>query len=226
MNRLISLTCAILSFVGLCSAGTVCTGGSLASYISLGSGGCAIGTNTLFNFTVLSGTTLATPIAPGDITISPFSLGLTAATTVTASTGNLLEALFTYQIAGNPYVSSSITLADSSQTGDGAVTDVQNFCAGGTFGPDGLSGCSGTPGTLIALNGVNSQDSTALGGVTLLSVTDDFTLDGGLSGSATGGTITDRFVATPEPISFLLTGLGLGLAFTFQRSIRRSCRRR
>jgi hypothetical protein len=214
MRQLLFLISTTIVLSSLCS-GSTCTNGSLASYIALGSGGCTIGTNTLFDFHTLTGISGATPIAPGDVSISPsggdFSPGFTASVSQTAAANTQLELIFTYEISGSSYAGDSITLSGSSETGDGAVTDIQNFCAGGTFGPDGVTGCTGLAGSLLTLDGVQNQNSTTLGPASFLDVTDDFTIDGGLAGSASGGTITDRFSAVPEPITFLLTALGLAL---------------
>ena len=38
------------------------------------------------------------------------------------------------------------------------------------------------------------------------------TLDGGLAGSVSGGTMTNRFTAVPEPATFFVTGMSLVLA--------------
>jgi hypothetical protein len=157
----------------------------------------------------------AIPISPSDITITPigsaFDPGIIAATNAHAAAGVTLETLFSYRISGNTYTGSSINLAGSSSTGDGGVTDVQNSCAGGTFGLDGVSSCNGIPGSLVLLNSGN--DSATFAAVTSLSVTDDLTFDGGTTGSAIGGSITDRFTAVPEPFTFLLTAMGIALAF-------------
>ncbi len=215
MKQFLFLTLLTFAAAFGCSAAP-CGSGSLASYIALGSGGCTVGNNTLFDFRSLSGIAGATAIAPTTVALAPlggtFDPGLSATVNVTASSGVLLEALFTYEIAGGTYVSDSIALTNSSSSLDGAVTDVQHFCAGGTFGSSGVSGCTGVTGSLLTLSGVQNQNSTSLGSVTLLSVTDDFTVDGGLSGSASGGTMTNRFTAVPEPAAFFITAMGLVLA--------------
>lgn len=221
MKQLVLLLSGILLLTQLTAAST-CVDGTLASYIALGANGCTLGTNTLSGFHILSGQASATPIDPGMISITP--LGgvpdpeFTAAFNATASTGMLAEAIFTYRISGNLYSGSSINLAGSLATNDGTVTDVQNFCAGGTFGQDGLSNCTGAPGTLIVVN--SGKDQATFPSTAFLNVTDDFTLDGGASGSASGGSITDRFTAVPEPLTFLFTAMGLAVALAWKSSKR------
>ena len=207
----------ILAAARLASAGP-CVTGSLADYIALGPDGCTIGANTVANFTILIGISGADPISPADLTISPladtFHPGLQTSTDTSASAGDLLEAFFRYDIFGSTYVASAITLGGSSESGDGAVSYVQNFCAGGVFALGGLSDCTGIPGDLVTLDGTQNQDSAALGPVSFLNVTDDLVFDGGLAGSASGGLVSDRFTAVPEPSTFLF--MGLGLAFTMR----------
>lgn len=215
MRRLLFLATALFINLSPCATAATCTNGSLASYISLGSEGCTIGTNTLYDFQTVSGTAGAMEISTQDVTISPlggnYNPGFIASISQSTSANNELETIFAYRISGTTYVGDCITLGSSSETGDGAVTDVQNLCAGGTFGPDGLTGCTGSPGSLLTLDGTQNQDATGLGSVSLLSVTDDFTLDGGLAGSAAGGNFTDRFSAVPEPSSCWLIAFGLAL---------------
>ena len=214
MGKLLYLLCAIPLLPVLCSAAT-CTDGSLASYIGLGSAGCTIGANTLYDFHTVSGISGATPISTADVSLTPlggnFDPGISASFSTVAGANTQLELLFTYQIAGTSYIGDSITLTGSSETGDGAVTDIQNFCAGGMFGPDGVTGCTGMAGSLLTLDGIQNHDSTTFGPTSFFDVTDDLTLDGGLMGSASGATTTDRFSSVPEPISYLLAGWGLAL---------------
>jgi hypothetical protein len=215
---------ATLALASLVSAGTICTTGTLASYEALGSGGCTIGAATVDNFGGVPGTAGATAIDPTTVTVTPGGGGnnttLTFSVNLTAQTPTLLESIFTYQISGPSFISDMLTLSSSSETADGAVTDIQNYCFGGQFGPDGVDGCTGSAtGALLGLDGVQNTDQTPIANINLLSITDDFTLDGGTAGSASGGTFADQF-ATPEPGALLLTFSGL--AIVVFRKLRRS----
>jgi hypothetical protein len=199
-----------------------CVAASLATYVSLGAGGCTIGTNVVSSFVVYSsGTTGATELPTSAVSIAPSGgdtdpqLQFTVNQSVDAPP--LLETLFTYQISGNPYNLSQIDLSGSSESGAGAVTDIQNLCADGTFGPDGVTGCTGTPNSQLTLDGIQNSYSTALSVLSFLSVTDDFTIDPGgsdVGDSASGGVFTDQFTAgtttVPEPA---LTVLPCALLF-------------
>lgn len=222
MRRLLTVTLLNLAIVCLCSAAP-CVSGTLATYIALGSSGCTIGTDSLSNFQDLSGTAGATEIAATAVTITPiggtFSPGLSTVLHMTAPSGTILETMFTYKISGATFVGETITLTNSSETVDGAVSEVQNICEAGSFGPDGVTGCTGTPGSLLTLDGVQNQDSTTLDPPLYVNLTDDITLDGGLAGSATGGTFTDQFTAVPEPGGFFIAGLGLIFAIALKRAL-------
>lgn len=218
------------------SANSLCTMQSLASYIALGSAGCTIGSDTFASFKIITpGTAGATPIDPSTVTVTP-SGGttdptLTFSTNLTATGSQLLEALFNYTVAGASFTSDTLTLSPAMETGNGAVTDIQNYCFGGNFGSDGVTGCAGTNSALSTIDGALNTDSTTIPGVTLLGITDDFLLDGGgpsapPPGTATGGTFVDSYTAnasvssTPEPGALLLTALGFSLAAL--RTIRRN----
>jgi hypothetical protein len=161
----------------------------------------------------------ATPIDPTLVNVGPgggtTNPSLTFATNLVADTPTQLEAIFTYTLSGPgvQFTMDALTLSNSSETVDGAVTDVQNYCFGGTFGPDGVDGCSGSvTGTLLGFDGVQNNDQTTIPGSAFLNLTDDFVLDGGTAGSASGGTFEDQFTgttSTPEPGVFLLTTCGL-----------------
>jgi hypothetical protein len=217
------LVLAILIPIQAAFGGPICTSGTLAGYEALGAGGCSIGAVTVASFGAVSGSAGATAIDPTVVAITPgggtTNPELTFSVDLTATTPSLLEAIFTYAISGPAFTMDTITLSNSSETADGAVTDIQNYCIGGHFGPDGVTGCTGAvSGALLALDGIQNTDQTTILGVTQLSITDDFTLDGGTAGSATGGIFADQFTSTstttvtPEPGGFLLTASGLALA--------------
>lgn len=206
----------------ICSAAP-CVSGSLATYVSLGSTGCTVSNNTFSDFVIRSPIAGATALLPSSITISPTGgtsdPGLDTAVVAAASAGNLLQVFFSYKLSGSIYTNALIGLSNSTSTGDGGVTGITDFCADGTFGPSGVSGCSGTAGNLVTLAGSQNADSGSFSAVSFLAITDDLTLDGGISGTATGGRLSNRFSAIPEPVTYLLAAAGL-LFFAGLRALR------
>ena len=83
------LSLAIFSLAPLCSAAP-CTSGTLANYISLGAGGCTIGSSLISNFGIDSGSFPTSAIDATAVLINPFggsaSPGLTFSTSLTATT--------------------------------------------------------------------------------------------------------------------------------------------
>ena len=134
---------------------------------------------------IISGITGATAINPALVEIKPSDgtddLVLKFDVTQTADTGSVLEAIFTYAISGPaPFITDMTTLSNSSETVDGDVSETQNYCVGGQFGPDGVDGGTGlTSGTLLTLDGIQNTDQGSFAGATTLGITDDFVLDGG-----------------------------------------------
>ena len=192
----------------------LCTTGSLASYIALGSGGCTIGSDTLSNFVFEPGLNGGTAISPNAVTIMPLGGSLDPGITTTvqqSAAGNIFEAIFTYRISGAKFKNETFTLGGSSETGSGAVSGLQNDCASGVFGPGGVSGCSGVKGTLLTLDGIQNQDVGTFNLPSFLTITDDVTIDG-TGGTASAGTLTDRFSAVPEPASITFIALALIVA--------------
>jgi hypothetical protein len=123
-----------------------------------------------------------------------------------------LETFFSYYIKGTNLVGAFASLSGSSETVDGAVAGIENYCLGGSFGPDGVDGCPGTNGALVTVDGFQNTDSAGFSHAAFLDVTNDFTIDGGTLGTASAGTFTNSFAAVPEPISVGLAGFGLILA--------------
>jgi hypothetical protein len=213
VRKLWILSAAVVSLAQLSVASPACVADSLSAYIALGAGGCMVGGNTLSDFAILPGISGATPISPVDISLSPSGSttnpGLVISVNVSANAGTVLEAFFTYALSGNSFSDSVIALSRSSETGDGAVTGTQDFCANGIFELNGVSGCTGTPGSLLTLDGVQNSDATSFAAAGFLNVTDDFTVDGGLAGSATAGTLSNQFSTVPESGTLLLAPIGI-----------------
>jgi hypothetical protein len=196
-------------FASLARGEPICVSGTLASYVALGSSGCSIGLNLLSGFETLPGINRSIGISPTDINITPLSnagnIGLMFSLSSNASSGAILEAVIDYRISGSSYTAASISASGTSTAGNGAVTDIQDLCFEGSFGPDGVTGCStGKVGTLLLLG--NGSVSTAFAAAHSISITDDITFDSGGSGSANGaagGVFTDRFTTSasdvPEP---------------------------
>jgi hypothetical protein len=214
----------LLEFSAPAAASPACVAGTLASYESLGSGGCTLGDETVSSFAIGSGATGATRIDPTTLTVTPTANAgdatLTFRTSLTAQANNQDEAFFTYTIAGAPVTLDAINLSGSSETADGAVTYIQNFCVG-----SGGLACTGISGGLLALDGIQNSDQSGIPNATLLSITSDFELDGGLSGSASGGQFSDHFmdvapVPLPPSVVCLCTGLA-ALAFVHRFARRR-----
>jgi hypothetical protein len=206
-----------------------CAAGTLASYEALGSGGCTIGTDLVSSFANVAGTFGATELDPTAVSVSTTGDSsdpeLIFSVNQTATAPQLLETIFTYVISDSVFLQSAISLANSSETVDGAVTDIQNLCAGGAFGADGVDGCTGNALSLLTLDGIQNSDNTSLGSVNSVAVTDDFTLDGGTAGTASGGKFTDTFTAqssvvttTPEPANTLPAAVLIVLLFLCQQA--------
>ena len=225
MKQYLLLAGAIIGIAQVGSAAPMCTTGSLASYIGLGSTGCMVGNSTVYSFSVIPGIAGATPIAPANVTVNPLATvglpGLSFVTNTTVQANQIAESIFNYSITGEGYSMLTASVSGTSVTGDGVATLIKDVCLNGTFNATGTSGCIPSGGTraaniVIVNNGTDTVNFPVL--ARSINLTDDFTLDGGLAGSATGGTFTNQF-AVPEPATVLLTGLGLAfVAFRKRRS--------
>src|SRR6185437_12220882 len=114
-----------------------CAPGTLASYMALGAGGCTIGANILANFTQGSPLNGTANIPPAGLNVFPAGGGASPGVVVTgnisAANGQVFSTLINYTISGSAYTSDTITLSNTTSTGNGAVTDIQNFCRNGNF---------------------------------------------------------------------------------------------
>ena len=216
-SRLVLIALVFLS--GSVARGApLCVSDTLGGYISLGAAGCQVGGATFSGFAMLAPITGATPIS--NVTISPYQasnvVGFDFQINGAAVSGDLLQAIFGFQVTGNSIVADSLSVSGVSSTGAGFITDIQDYCLGGSFPPNDVTGCGGTAGTLVVVD--NGGDQASFGGVSLVGVVNDFTLDAGSGGGATGGLVSQRFTlaasAVPEPQTWMLLSsalMGLGV---------------
>lgn len=233
MKRVLLLIGMLLASALTASADPLspCTSGTLSSFIALGSTGCTIGGNQFANFTTLDVSTGATAISPDDITVNflngPSGPGLVFQLNLNAGPGDVLEVLISYQVTGIPLIGNSLSIAGAAATGDGAVTAVEDKCLDGTFG-NGVLGCTGTPDTLIVFSiefDSLLSDQLTFQAVPTIGIVTDIVIDGGPSGTASLGSVTNQFStaptqAVPEPASLLLFGSGVCALNLLRRSRR------
>ena len=224
MRSIVPLLGLICGSIGSLAAAPLCAPGDLSMYIGLGSTGCDVGSATFSGFQTLPVITGAQAIAAGDVTISPFQsgdvVGLDVQFSETANSGQLLQALIGYTVAGPLFIGNSIAVSGSSATGGGFVTDIQNSCRGGSYLPGVVSGCTGVDVTLLVLN--SGMDQRTFSAVSTIGIVHDYTLDAGATGSASGGMVSDRFSlqpsqVVPEPSTYALMASGLAAALAFRR---------
>jgi PEP-CTERM motif len=217
MMKLVLLISGMLCATSLGSA-AVCVPGTLQSYIGLGSGGCQLGTLLFDNFAIASGQSIATPINPSQVQVTPggsaFLPSLLFTLNSVAGPGAVFESFFRFQAVGLE-TGVSIALNNPTATGDGAVTGTLDVCRNGTFAGGAPIGCSGTSGSAIAFQiAGDSQlsDSAAFASSSFFDVFVDLTIDGGLAGTASLPSATVAVAAAPEPATLWLIAAGLILA--------------
>lgn len=201
----------------------VCAPGSLQDYVDL-SAGCTIGPVTFSDFVVLSPPAGATPISPTTISVTPLgdpsNPGFVFGVNVVAGAGEFFDVFFGFQVTDS-LIGASLSMDGAAAAGDGAVTVVEDLCAGGVF--TGLA-CSGDPATMIvfAIEGdTQATENSSLPSASLLGVLADIGVDGGLIGTGQLGTTTLRFetgvtTTVPEPPSLVVV-LAAGIALWFGR---------
>ena len=228
--KLSILAVALVTFVSAASAAPLCvSGGTLASYQALGSGGCMIG-NALFSNFTYTGTALGqgavvantqitlTPAGSGTLNPGPGIIFASTAWVVPSAKNNgdsFVDSVigFTVSVTGAPVINDgTLTLSSSSVTGTGTGH------ISGTINASSLAVDTGGPSTSHVVFPVTSS----------VAVSKDLHIDvpQGNPGSGTAqiNSFEEDFsqAAVPEPVGLALAGSGL-LALGFWR--RRTSRR-
>jgi len=192
-----------------------CVPGTLASYIALGAGGCTIGGNVLANFAQGSALNGALNIPLAGLNVFPaggaFDPGIVVTGNITAGSGQVFSALINYTITGSTYTSDTITLSNTTASGNGAVTDIQNFCLNGDFtAPSFASGCPIGEGSGSPLIVIGNGSATASVNATSLGITHNLEIDSGNTGSASGAVIVDQFGTSGASSQNIFTTVSAG----------------
>jgi hypothetical protein len=227
--RAVTVTLALGLLTPSLARATTCQVGTLQSYIDLGSAGCSIEDKNVSGFLDLGVIGGATPIVPGNITVTPISTpgnpGLTFDFGATASAGEFLQSLFAFSVVvlpgGGALEAVSLELLGSEVERDGVNTAL--LCAGTTD-----PACP-TPDIMILFDiGSDFELSGTLALLSLgaLDLVLDVGVDAGISGSASLSAATIRFQegsggAVPEPA----VGIPFGAALLTLGLVRRRSRR-
>jgi len=178
-------------------------------------GGCTIGSNVLANFTQGSALNGTVNISLAGLSVFPAggasNPGIVVTGYITAGSGQVFSALINYTITGSTYTSDTITLSNTTATGNGAVTDIQNFCLNGDFqAPSFASGCPVGQGAGSPLVVIGNGNATASFTATSLGITHNLEIDSGITGTASGAVIIDQFGTSGSFPQSIFTSVSAG----------------
>jgi uncharacterized protein (TIGR03437 family) len=169
--------------------------------MALGKAGCTIGGNVLANFAQGSALIGTANIPASGLNIFPAggssNPGIIVTGNITAGSGQAFSTLINYTITGSTYTSDTIALSNTTATGTGAVTDIQNFCINGDFqAPTFVTQCAAGQATGSPLLVLGNGEATAIVNATSLGITHNLIIDSGITGTASGAVIVDQFGTT------------------------------
>src|ERR1041385_4139090 len=163
--------------------------GTLSDYLALGPGGATIGTTLFSDFLLGPMQNGATPISPDAVQVVPLDVpgkpGLEFIISQSAAGSDLLELSLLYHVTGDPLQLAINSMSDAAATGNGAVTSVEEIGAGGPPVP---------PLIAFAIDGLADPIVQQAFSASSLDVALDVVIDGGLTGTASLGGVTNQFV--------------------------------
>jgi hypothetical protein len=212
---------------------TTCVTGSLASYELLNSSGGCIINNLLFdNFSDQeSAAGKAVALTSSAITVTPdfvsLDEGLQFSASWNVSTPSSMDSAisFTVQTVNGKATLDDISLsATETQTGSGNSGVIESYCLGSL---KATNHCPSSLQTISVSNPPANNDGPVTQNYSLvsaLSVTKDIDVAAGASGTASISVVNNNYSqigSVPEPISFVLVGVGLlGVGLMRKRSRR------
>jgi hypothetical protein len=208
MQRLAWVSAGILILAFQLPATPCVSGGTLASYEALGVTGCTIGPQTVnnFSFSVLTIGGGATAELDTNITVTPqFGANLFGTLFATTDSGFSVGSGFvTYLLS---YTWDSLPIRGMDDVLDpGDVNILTDGCIGAAFSG---SSCSGTS-TSVTVNPSQLTDSVFFSSTAILGIRNTISLNAD-QGTASFTSIENDVTVTPEPASFLLIALALGI---------------
>ena len=207
-----------------------CAPGTLFDYINLFSDGCTIGDKVFFDFSELTIPTGSTPIDSGTIAVTPvnvpFAPELRFTVNASAVAGQFLDSHFAYSVTSHGGAMIGLTLLTSGALAleDGATTVIEDACLGDVFVFDL---CFSSTASLITFaTGIDEQASDRVGFAPTftIGIANDIGVDGGLTGSASLGTVTNKISEMPEPATGLVCAACLAAGAWCSRRRRRDAR--
>ena len=194
----------------------VCVGGSLGSYVALGSTGCTVGALTFNDFVVdaFPGQT-AMQIAPGTLSVAPIAGGfaLSSNTGLAAAAGNLLGLRLLFDVHAPALLGGTVGFGPNiSASGDGVLSALLDVGASGKAIALVIDGFADAPQSFASAAAGSYAAFLELG------------IDGGTSGSASLGPqlasltfAVGNIAPVPEPEIAMLTLAGLIVVFARRR---------
>lgn len=213
MKKTLLSIAMVLASVAVASAAPVCTSGTLADYVALGSGGCTIGDKLFSNFSYASTAGGgASAVAANQVAVSPL---------VSALDPGILFSSGGWTAFNGQFVDSSIafdvTVLDPAFSLVGAELTIAGSKAGSSLGTVGETIVPPGGAGMTAILGINNHDTISFGPVSKIHVLKDILVvaQPGAGNFASISAVSQRFNQTgsdvPEPGTMALMGSALAI---------------
>ncbi len=214
---LLSVLLMVFVFGAQAYAAPLCTSGTVADYVALGSTGCQLDDKIFYDFAYhSSGSGGATPVPSSGVAVTPittaFDPGLIFNAPWTAGPGQSLDSMINFSVlvlpGGAPIGDISATMVGYGRVPDGLVAVAETTTVGNLLLYDSALGVKAFDTLLV----------TATSGP--ITVHKDISVNGN-SGLATVSGVWNQFSEVPEPASLILAGSALLSLGLMRRILRR-----